>query len=98
MRGPNAPDWMKFFKDGKPNLEWLDKVNAVSEILTSQGRTLAQGALGWLWARSEKNIPIPGFRTEKQVIENCGALQFGPLTQEQMVEIDAILGREKVTH
>lgn len=94
IRGPHAPDWMKYFKDGKPNPEWLGKVEAVRQVLTSGGRTLAQGAIAWLWARSSKNIPIPGFRTVKQIEENCGALQFGPLNAEQMVEIDRILERD----
>ena len=93
VRGPNAPDWMKYFKDGQPNPEWLDKVNAVGEILRSEGRTLAQGAIAWLWARSDKNLPIPGFRTTAQIEENCGALAFGPLRPEQMREIDEILER-----
>jgi aryl-alcohol dehydrogenase-like predicted oxidoreductase len=93
VRGPHAPDWMKYFKDGQPNPEWLNQVNAVGEILRSGGRTLAQGALAWLWARSEKNLPIPGFRTVAQVIENAGALQFGPLNTDQMHEIDRILNR-----
>jgi aryl-alcohol dehydrogenase-like predicted oxidoreductase len=53
--------------DGKLNPEWLAKMEAASEILNSSGRTLAQGALVWLWARSETTIPIPGFRTESQV-------------------------------
>jgi aryl-alcohol dehydrogenase-like predicted oxidoreductase len=93
VRGPNAPDWMKYFKNGQPNPEWLDKVNAVGEVLRSDGRTLAQGALAWLWARSEKTLPIPGFRNTAQVEENCGALAFGPLTPEQMHQIDDILER-----
>lgn len=93
VRGPNAPDWMKYFKNGQPNPEWLDKVNAIGEILRSGGRTLAQGAIAWLWARSEKNLPIPGYRTVAQAEENCGALAFGPLTAEQMRQIDDILER-----
>jgi aryl-alcohol dehydrogenase-like predicted oxidoreductase len=93
VRGPNAPDWMKYFKDGEPNPEWLDKVAAVGEVLRSGGRTLAQGALAWLWARSEKTLPIPGYRNTAQVEENCGALAFGPLTSEQMRQIDNILER-----
>jgi aryl-alcohol dehydrogenase-like predicted oxidoreductase len=56
-------------------------------------RTLAQGALAWLWARSPKTLPIPGFRTVKQVQENAGAMKFGPLTAEQMAEIDKLLDR-----
>lgn len=54
------------------------------DILTSDGRTLAQAALGALWARSERILPIPGFKTVAQVKENVGALQYGPLSQEQM--------------
>jgi len=46
-----------------------------------------------LWARSEKTIPIPGFRTVQQVEENCGALQSGPLAKDQMAEIEKILER-----
>jgi aryl-alcohol dehydrogenase-like predicted oxidoreductase len=93
VRGEKAPEWMSFFKDGKPNPEWLMKIEAVKEILTSDGRTLAQGALVWLWGRSGKTIPIPGFRTVEQVKENCGALDHGPLTKKQMEEIAGILGR-----
>jgi aryl-alcohol dehydrogenase-like predicted oxidoreductase len=47
----------------------------------------------WLWARSPQTIPIPGFRTVKQVDENAGAMVFGPLKLEQMGEIDKILER-----
>jgi aryl-alcohol dehydrogenase-like predicted oxidoreductase len=93
VRGVKSPDWMKYFKDGKPNPEWVSKRNAIREILTSEGRTVAQGALAWLWAYSEKTIPIPGFRTVEQVKENVGAMQFGPLTKKQMIEIDELLER-----
>jgi aryl-alcohol dehydrogenase-like predicted oxidoreductase len=93
VRGEKSPEWMRYFRDGRPNPEWLAKVEAVREILTSGGRTLAQGALAWLWARSPQNIPIPGFRTVAQVQENAAAMRFGPLTPQQMREIDAILGR-----
>jgi aryl-alcohol dehydrogenase-like predicted oxidoreductase len=62
-------------------------------VLTTEGRTLAQGALAWIWARSPRTVPIPGFKTVAQVEENCGALDAGPLTVDQLVEIDGILGR-----
>jgi hypothetical protein len=68
-------------------------LEAIREILTSGGRTLPQGALGWLWARSEQTIPIPGFRTVEQVKENCQALDYGPLGKDQMQEIELILKR-----
>ena len=85
--------WHPGFKDGKPTQEWLDKLASIRDVLTSNGRSLAQGALAWLWARSEQTIPIPGFRTSQQVEENCAAMDLGPLASEQMQEIEAILGR-----
>jgi aryl-alcohol dehydrogenase-like predicted oxidoreductase len=68
-------------------------LEAVRDILTSGGRTLAQGALAWIWGRSEKTIPVPGFKNSQQAEENARAMAFGPLTQQQMRKIDALLGR-----
>jgi aryl-alcohol dehydrogenase-like predicted oxidoreductase len=80
------------FKSGVP-ADRLRKLDAVRDVLTSAGRTPAQGALAWLWARSEATIPIPGFKTVRQVEENVGAMRFGPLSKEQMLQIDQILSR-----
>jgi aryl-alcohol dehydrogenase-like predicted oxidoreductase len=85
--------WAAAFKDGRPNPEWLKRLESLREVLTGGGRTLGQGALAWIWARSGKAVPIPGFKTVKQVEENCAAMDFGPLTPEQMAEVDGILGR-----
>lgn len=93
VRGQKSPDWMKYFKNGTPNPEWLAMRDAIVDILTSNGRSIAQGALAWNWGRSPLTIPIPGFRTVKQVEENAGALQFGPLLPEQMAEVEKILKR-----
>jgi aryl-alcohol dehydrogenase-like predicted oxidoreductase len=71
----------------------LEMLAAIRSILQSNGRTLAQAALGWLWARGEQIIPIPGFKSQAQVEENAKAAQFGPLLDEQMRAIDAILGQ-----
>ena len=84
-------DWN--FQEG----EIADIVQAVEnlkEVFTSGGRTLAQGALGWLWACSEVTIPIPGFKNVKQVTENAKSMEFGPLTQSQMEEIAGILSKK----
>lgn len=71
----------------------LDKLEMLRAILTSGGRTLTQGALAWVLSRSPKTIPIPGFRTVKQVEENAGTLQLGLFTPDQMAQIDSLLGR-----
>ncbi len=70
----------------------LKHLEALREILTSDGRTLTQGALAWIWGRSDIAIPIPGIRTVAQVSENAGAMAFGPLKPEQMRLIDELLG------
>ncbi|HSH81769.1 MAG TPA: aldo/keto reductase, partial [Herpetosiphonaceae bacterium] len=69
--------------------ERLEKLQALRDVLVSDGRTLAQAALGWLWARSEKTVPIPGFKTVGQVEENAGAMRFGPLSDDQMERVKA---------
>jgi len=84
---------MEMFPDGRPNPAYLAQLAAVRDVLTSHGRTLPQGALAWLWGLSENTIPIPGFKNSQQAEENARALEFGPLNQEQMNEIDRILGQ-----
>jgi len=71
----------------------FDQLDALRDVLTSGGRTLAQGALAWIWARSPMTVPIPGIRTVAQVDDNAGALRFGALTPDQMRQIDGLLGR-----
>ncbi|MFE2061053.1 aldo/keto reductase [Streptomyces sp. NPDC059467] len=93
VRGDEAPPWMRYFADGAPAGEWLKRRDAVREILTSDGRSLVQGALAWNWARSPHTVPIPGFRTVAQVEENADALGRAPLTAGELSEIDALLGR-----
>lgn len=85
------PAWLPYFENGRPKLELTTRINAIRELLTSDGRTLAQGALAWIWAGSEATLPIPGFRTETQVLENAAALEHGPLSVQVKAEIDRLL-------
>jgi aryl-alcohol dehydrogenase-like predicted oxidoreductase len=86
------PAWLRYFNEGgSGSREWLAVLDNVREILRSNGRTLAQGALAWIWARSPCAIPIPGVRTVAQVKENFSAIDFGPLTTDQMSEIAILL-------
>ncbi|OEV31344.1 aldo/keto reductase [Streptomyces nanshensis] len=86
-----TPHW-DYFKPGAMD-GWLDRLARVREVLTSEGRSLAQGALAWVWARSGITVPIPGFRTAEQVRENAAALGSGPLGEPQLAQIDKLLGR-----
>jgi aryl-alcohol dehydrogenase-like predicted oxidoreductase len=90
VRG-DSPDWMRYFSGGRPDPVWLGRVAAVRDVLTSGGRTLAQGALGWILARHGSTVPIPGVRTVAQAVDNAGALDFGALAPESMAEIAGLL-------
>ncbi|MBY8878190.1 aldo/keto reductase [Actinacidiphila acidipaludis] len=83
--------WMRYFRDGAGSPEWLAAIDGIREVLTGGGRTLAQGALAWLWARSATTVPIPGFRTVAQVEENAGALAHGPLSAEEFAQVEKLL-------
>lgn len=72
---------------GAKALKMLDDMKTV---LTADGRTIAQGALGWIWATHDRLIPIPGFKTIEQVEENTNAMEYGPLTEQQLEDIDRI--------
>ncbi|WP_429312838.1 aldo/keto reductase [Paenibacillus mucilaginosus] len=93
IRGRNDLEWLTYFQNGVPSADMSERLQDIRDLLTSGGRTLAQGALGWLWARSEWTIPIPGFRTVKQVTENAGALEHGPLTSEQVAQMEKLMTR-----
>ncbi|MGI5454283.1 aldo/keto reductase [Streptomyces sp. CA-249302] len=88
------PAWLPGFKQGAgADGDWIARVEALRDILTSDGRTPAQGALAWLWARSPRTIPIPGFRSVAQAEQNAGVMEKGPLTTDQLTEINQILER-----
>jgi aryl-alcohol dehydrogenase-like predicted oxidoreductase len=83
--------WIVWFKDGKPTPEYQKRLEAAREVLTTGGRSLVQGALGWIWAKSPAAIPIPGCMTAAQAKENAGAMRFGPLDDASMKEIEKLV-------
>nr|VFK41661.1 MAG: Predicted oxidoreductase [Candidatus Kentron sp. TC] len=76
----------------RPEARVFEKIETIKELLTMDGRTLAQGALGYLWAKSENHIPIPGFTSVRQVKENIGALEFGLIEERIVNEINELVG------
>ncbi len=86
--------WLSYYVDGKPNPTYIDRFNAVRELLQTGGRTPVQGALAWLWAKSGDNIPIPGARTVDQVEGLAKAVALGPLPENVTVEIAELVGGE----
>ncbi len=87
-----AQPWVGYFTGGRPAPAWLARLDAIREVLASGGRTLAQGALCWLLARSPRTVPIPGIRTVRQAEQNAAALRLGPLPTAEIAEIARLLG------
>ncbi len=76
-----------------PLAERLANLETLRGALTADGRSLPQAALGWIWARSPRTVPIPGFKTVAQVEENVAAASFGPLSDDQMRQVEAAIAR-----
>lgn len=87
--------WMQYYSDSQPNRLYLDRFDNIRELLQSGGRTPVQGALAWLWAKSPTNIPIPGARTVEQIEGLAAAVALGPLPDQVMLDIEALVEREK---
>jgi len=65
-------------------LKVLACARQLEPYMTRDGRSYAQGALGWIWARSPLAIPVPGFRDVEQIRALVQAQQFGPLPPDAM--------------
>ena len=83
-----------YFAGGRVNPSYFVKLDAIRALLRTGGRTLAQGAIGWLWAQDGANIPIPGARTVKQIEDLAGALAFGALPDDVVAQIEVLIERE----
>ncbi len=69
----------------------LQTVEALREVFTSGGRTMAQGALCMIMALDERMFPIPGFKSVKQAEENAQAISFGPLSAAELAQVQQIV-------
>ncbi len=101
LTGKFTPDTTFAENDGRHDFNMREGIAAerirqtelMRGVLTEGGRTDAQGALGWIWAKKPDAVPIPGFKSVVQAEENVGAGEYGPLSAEQMRRIDELLER-----
>ncbi|RLJ51640.1 aryl-alcohol dehydrogenase-like predicted oxidoreductase [Litoreibacter meonggei] len=85
---------VEYFKGAQANPDFLEMLHAVRDLLTIGGRSLVQGSLGWIWAKRAANIPIPGARNVAQIEGIAKALEFGPLPQGAMTQIEELISRD----
>jgi aryl-alcohol dehydrogenase-like predicted oxidoreductase len=83
-------------EEGDPRAGWFEQegflkvlvcAQQIEPYLTGDGRSYAQGALGWIWRRSPLTIPLPGFRNMEQMQALVRAQQYGPLPLDAMQAI-----------
>lgn len=84
--GPHNPMSAQFLKE-----ENLSIARAVEKVAKDAERTPAQVALNWLRGQREKGviIPILGARTEHQIRDNLGCLEFS-LTEDELTRLDEV--------
>jgi aryl-alcohol dehydrogenase-like predicted oxidoreductase len=85
----DTPWWTYFDDDAMAT--WLQRLDAVRDLLTTDGRTLAQGCIAYLWALDPTIIPLPGARTVPQAEDNAAALATGPLPESTTKEITTVM-------
>jgi aryl-alcohol dehydrogenase-like predicted oxidoreductase len=66
------------------------------ELVANDGRTLVQASLGYILAKHDRLIPIPGFKTEKQAEENSRVIEQGPLSNKLVSQIDKLFSEIRV--
>jgi aryl-alcohol dehydrogenase-like predicted oxidoreductase len=87
---PPKDDYRSEFFAVPEFLRDLETVRSMGQVLTRDGHSYVQAALGWIWARSPRTVPVPGFRTVEQVEGIAEALRLGPISEEQMREIQRL--------
>ncbi len=78
--------------DGRHGIDFTDGIGAlrlkqieqVRDTIAGERRSMAQAALAWVLTRSERTIPIPGFKSVAQVEDLCGAADHVPLSASEM--------------
>lgn len=69
----------------------MKTIDILREVFTSGGRSMAQGALAYIWGLDERMLPIPGFKTVQQALDNASAMEYGPLDRAQVDLVQAIV-------
>ena len=65
----------------------LKLVDEVRRLATAKGVTPSQLALGWVMAKGEHIVPIPGTRRRKYLDDNAGALSVS-FSADELAAID----------
>jgi aryl-alcohol dehydrogenase-like predicted oxidoreductase len=66
----------------------LNQIEQVRGQIAGDRRSMAEAALAWILTRSDRTIPIPGFKTAAQVEELVNASRHAPLDDDDLAAIE----------
>ena len=79
-----------FLKETNLTEEKLDQIRALNAIAHERGQSLAQMALAWVLRREEVTSVLIGASKPSQILDNLGAMNAAPFTEEELAMIDGI--------
>jgi L-glyceraldehyde 3-phosphate reductase len=78
----------KFLSPDDITEEYIARARALNELAAGRGQSLAQLALQWVLRRPEVSTALIGASSVWQLDHNLNAIQFPPLTDEELASID----------
>ena len=81
----------RYLKPDAITPEKMDKVAKLNEIAVGRGQSLAQMALQWVLRRPVVTSALIGASKPGQITENVRALDFPPLTEDELTQINAVM-------
>ena len=79
-----------FLKETNITEEKLEKIRALNGIAHDRGESLAQMALAWVLRREEVTSVLVGASKPSQILDNLGAMNSAPFTEQELALIDKI--------
>ena len=80
-----------FLKETNLTEEKLEQIRALNALAGERGESLAQMALAWVLRREEVTSVLVGASKPSQILDNLGAMNSAPFTQEELDAIDQIV-------
>lgn len=80
-----------FLKEANITEEKIGKIRALNAIARERGEGLAQMALAWVLRREEVTSVLVGASKSLQILDNLGAINSAPFTEEELLAIDEIV-------
>ena len=79
-----------FLKETNLTEHRLEQIRALNEIALQRGESLAQMALAWVLRRGEVTSVLVGASKPSQILDNLGAINSAPFSEEELTAIDRI--------